>query len=97
MPRASPPAVGELSGARQRSGDRTQALESFALDLAASLLADAEPGPDLLMSLGVIITQAVATNDDLSMTFGQQAQHRPNVIPRLARDCTRERVPGDQS
>jgi hypothetical protein len=62
------------------------APQSFALDLAASLLAYAEPLADLLMGLGDISTEAVATNDDLSVTFRQQAQHRRNLVPALADD-----------
>src|SRR5450755_3067376 len=83
----------KLSGSRRRACDRTQAVQSFALDLAASLLAHAEPLTDLLMGFGVITTEAVATHDDLSVTFREQAQHRVNLVPALARDRTLERVP----
>jgi hypothetical protein len=48
---------------------RTQAVQCVALDLAASLLADAQPLADLLMGLGAVIAEAIATNDDLSLTF----------------------------
>src|SRR5689334_17281991 len=87
-----PASAGGLSGARRRSSDRPQAVQSFALDLAASLLAYAEPLADLLMSLGTIITETVPADDDLSVARREKAQHRGNLVPALVRDCTLERV-----
>jgi hypothetical protein len=76
----------ELGGSCGPGSDRTQAVQSFALDLAASLFPDAEPLTDLLMGFDASITEPVATNDDLAVTFRQQAQHRRNLAPAFPRD-----------
>ena len=66
--------------------DRSQ-LQGLAFDLAAALLADAEPGRDLLMALFVVVVEAVAAQQNFAVACRQHAEQRAQaaVGPRRAR------------
>src|SRR4051812_35089037 len=82
---------GRPGGAR---GDRSQAMQRVALDLAASLRSDPERCADLFVTLGAPVVQDVTAHEHLAVALGQQPQHRRDLEAVLARDHALRGVDG---
>src|SRR4051794_26374706 len=75
-----PGSGGDLPGLAQRP----EPVQCLALELAAALLADAEPRADLGVRLGFLAAQSVAAQENFAMAVRQRADDRPQLSVGLA-------------